>query len=384
MEEESKRLNSLLAYKILDTVPEEFFDAITKMAAKICDTPIALISLVDDKRQWFKSRFGLDAPSTPKEISFCQHAIKGDEIYEVENALNTDLFKDNPLVTGDPNIRFYAGIPLKSAEGYNIGTLCVIDRKERKLTDDQKDLLKTFADSVISQLELKKQNDTLTQTQKINDEIAALSGIGSWRVDLLEQTVFWDSRTKKIHEVKGDFNPDLGTGINFYKEGYGRETISQCVEEAIETGKPWDVELIIVSALGKEKWIRAKGNVEFKAGKPIALYGTFQDISQQIKTVELLKKQRQNLKAVIDGARIGIWNWNPQTNEVDFSDSWKTMLGYTPGEISNNIEEWSSRLHPEDIDQCQADIEKHVSGDAEIYSNEHRMQHKDGHWIMGS
>lgn len=106
MEEESKRLNSLLAYKILDTVPEEFFDAITKMAAKICDTPIALISLVDDKRQWFKSRFGLDAPSTPKEISFCQHAIKEDEIYEVENALNTDLFKDNPLVTGDPNIRF--------------------------------------------------------------------------------------------------------------------------------------------------------------------------------------------------------------------------------------------------------------------------------------
>lgn len=98
----------------------------------------------------------------------------------------------------------------------------------------------------------------------------------------------------------------------------------------------------------------------------------------------MLKKQRQNLKAVIDGARIGIWNWNPQTNEVDFSDSWKTMLGYTPGEISNNIEEWSSRLHPEDIDQCQADIEKHVSGDAEIYSNEHRMQHKDGHWIMGS
>jgi GAF domain-containing protein len=106
MEEESKRLNSLLAYKILDTVPEEFFDAITKMAAKICDTPIALISLVDDKRQWFKSRFGLEAPSTPKEISFCQQAIKEDEIYEVENALNTDLFKDNPLVTGDPNIRF--------------------------------------------------------------------------------------------------------------------------------------------------------------------------------------------------------------------------------------------------------------------------------------
>ena len=127
------------------------------MASKICDTPIALISLINDKRQWFKSRYGIESESTPKEISFCQRAIKSDEIYEIENALESDLFKQNPEVSGDPKIHFYAGVPFKTPEGQNIGTLCVIDRKARKLTEEQKGLLKPFAISVISQLELKKQ-----------------------------------------------------------------------------------------------------------------------------------------------------------------------------------------------------------------------------------
>ena len=104
------------------------------MASKICDTPIALISLIDDKRQRFKSRYDLETESTPKEISFCQRAIKSDEIYEIENALESDLFKQNPEDSGDPKIRFYADVPFKTPEGQNIGTLCVIDRKARKPT----------------------------------------------------------------------------------------------------------------------------------------------------------------------------------------------------------------------------------------------------------
>lgn len=109
-----------------------------KMASKICGTSIGLVSLVDDKRQWFKSRFGLDSTEIPRNISFCQHTIQGDDIYEIENAKEIDLYKDNPLVTGNPNIRFYAGMPLKTAEGLNIGKLCVIDDKPGKLSEDQK------------------------------------------------------------------------------------------------------------------------------------------------------------------------------------------------------------------------------------------------------
>ena len=124
---ESDRLKALESYSVMDTLPENEYDAITQLASYICGTPIALVSLLDKERQWFKSTVGLGVTETPREISFCQYAIMGEEVYEVTNALENKLFADNPLVTGNPDIRFYAGAPLKDSDGFNLGSLCVID-----------------------------------------------------------------------------------------------------------------------------------------------------------------------------------------------------------------------------------------------------------------
>lgn len=158
---EKDRLEALLKYKILDTPQEEEFDSITKLASYICQTPIAVIALTDENRQWFKSRIGLDVTEILRDISFCQHTILGDALLEIPNALNDDRFKNIPLVTGAPDIRFYAGTPLKSSSGFNIGTLCVMDKVHRNLTSEQKEGLETLGKQVISQLELRARNSEL-------------------------------------------------------------------------------------------------------------------------------------------------------------------------------------------------------------------------------
>ncbi len=165
-ENESERLKALDSYEILDTIADERLDNLTKLASEICEVPICLISLIDESRQWFKSRVGLDVPQTPREISFCQHAILGTELMQVENALEDEKFVNNPLVTGDPNIRFYAGQPLIDKNGFALGTLCVIDSQPNSLNEHQKRALKTLSTEVISAIEQAKIEKERVQYQR--------------------------------------------------------------------------------------------------------------------------------------------------------------------------------------------------------------------------
>jgi len=155
---EARRLRILEEYQILDTEGEKDFDEITRLASEICESPISQITFVDANRQWFKSSHGLDSTETPRSLSFCAHAIHGEEIFVVEDARKDMRFHDSPLVTNDPNIVFYAGVPLIDKEGYALGTLCVIDNKSKKLNKFQEKALKTLSHQVLKLMELRKLN----------------------------------------------------------------------------------------------------------------------------------------------------------------------------------------------------------------------------------
>lgn len=198
--QEAARLEALRQYRILDTPSEQAYDDITALAAFICDVPIALISLVDADRQWFKSKVGLEISETSRDVSFCAHAILNQHMLIVHDALQDERFVDNSLVSCSPGIRFYAGVPLVTPEGQSIGTLCIIDHRPRDLSENQKKTLEALARQVVMQLELQRVSSQLADALDQMDRIAGLIPICSYCKGIRNDQGYWSTVEKFIEQ----------------------------------------------------------------------------------------------------------------------------------------------------------------------------------------
>jgi PAS domain S-box-containing protein len=256
--EEPGRQAALDQTGLLDTPSEERFDRFTRMARAAFNTPIALVSLVDRDRQWFKSIEGLPVSETPRNISFCGHAIHAPDVFVVEDTLSDPRFQDNPLVTGEPRVRFYAGAPLHDKDNFRLGTLCIIDREPRSFDDQSKALLRDLAD---------------------------------------------------------------------------------CVEQEIKSQAASD-------------YVRA------------------------------LRKSERRTRAIIEGTRVGTWEWNVQTGETVFNERWANICGYQLAELAPvNIQTWLGLAHPDDLPESERLLNEHFEGKKPEYDFRCRMKHKEGHWV---
>ncbi|MEJ2884140.1 PAS domain S-box protein [Pedobacter sp. GR22-6] len=573
---ERERLQALKSYQILDTLPEKDFDRLTELASLICDTPISLVSLMDEHRQWFKSKLGLDAAETAREISFCEHVISSHEFMEIEDAQKDLRFKDNPLVTAAPEVRFYAGYPLIDDNGHALGTLCVLDKVPKVLTGPQKKALKLLAEEVISliterrlkeelrhfeklfhfskdliciadargffikinpsfthllkwpaeqlrntslytlvhpedlehtrkeigslsrdnrtvsfknrvrtmddeyktlqwnitaetatdqlfiiirditeetnkeQLIIDKENrfraffenahglmcthdlkgkilslnsasanslgytipeleemtlfdiiqkdhlhelehylaeiklngrmsglmhtvhrdgssriwlfnNVLVKSQSEQDYIIGnalditerhqlemefrktkemllqtnrVARIGGWEIDLQANKLTWSSITKEIHDVPEDFEPDIVSAIEFYKDEANKELITKAVNEAAAYGHSFDMELQIITATKREIWVRAMGYAQLQHGKPARIYGTFQDIDAKKKAELEIRESRKLFENLLQSAsEVSIIATDEAGIITVFNKGAENLTGYTASEM---------------------------------------------------
>ena len=200
---EAQRLAALREYHILDTGAEQAYDDITALAAYLCDVPIAMISLVDESRQWFKSKLGLNEQETPRDVAFCAHAILQSEPLIVRDALKDERFADSALVTRSPHIRFYAGFPLASPEGFALGTLCAIDRKPRRLSSGQKTAMQALARQVMALLELRRVSAHMADVLEKVKMLHGLLPICAWCKRIRDDHGYWSQVEAYIHEHMG-------------------------------------------------------------------------------------------------------------------------------------------------------------------------------------
>jgi GAF domain-containing protein len=203
LDNEAQRLAALREYHILDTAAEAAYDDITALAAYLCNVPIAMISLVDESRQWFKSKLGLNQQETPRDVAFCAHAILQTEPLIVRDALKDARFADSALVTREPHIRFYAGFPLASPEGFALGTLCAIDRRPRQLSARQKTAMQALSRQVMALLELRRASARMADALEKVKTLYGLLPICAWCKRIRDDQGYWSQVEAYLREHTG-------------------------------------------------------------------------------------------------------------------------------------------------------------------------------------
>jgi PAS domain S-box-containing protein len=340
---EEERLIELESFSIMDSLTEDEYDNITAIAAGICGTPISLISLVDDKRQWFKSHHGLDVTETSKDYAFCAHAIHDpNELFMVKDARVDDRFADNPLVTDDPNVIFYAGVPLMSENDLPLGTLCVIDNKPKELSENQVKLLKALAKQVMIILNLRKTklsiatNELAESKQRVDNkqqltEAQKIAKLGSWLFEPSTQHSTW---SEEMFSIWG-FDPKKGTPV--FTDIFQRihsddiELFNHALEKAVSVGTPFDFSYRIHHPGGEIKTVRSISKSVFNdVGEVVSLKGTSQDITVSESVAKELIRVETEVKALqstVDAAWLSI-EFSPEGTILKANDNFVAALGY--------------------------------------------------------
>ena len=311
---EEDRLKALKSFGLLDSGHEEIFDNFVKLASEVCECKISTISLVDSNRQWFKSKIGLEDNETSRDISFCGHGILENDIFEVENAVSDIRFNDNPLVTGNLNIRFYAGAQLKTSNGHSIGMICVIDDQPKKLNNFQREMLKNIAKQIMLTIEMRSHLQNLENESARVDFIVKNAGVGTWDWNLETNNVHFDERWCGMLGRTVDERPQKLETWDMLVHPDDRD------QSYIDKTKHINGETVIYENVHRLKhkngewvWILDKGFITQRDqnGKPIRFSGIHIDITKP-------KNEEQLHQKILVLREFFIKNWESRKTFFDF------------------------------------------------------------------
>jgi len=293
---EARRLAILDALQLIGSEPEAEYDSIASLAAQLLDMPHAGIALVDADRYWLKAHVAMAAQEMPRHDAFCDQVISDDAELIIDDLASDSRFRESPLVTAGPQLRFYAGMPIRIADDEGdampVGTLCVLDTRPRALDANQRAALRhlaSLAEALVKARAIahrateiatlaQTQATRITQQERIFREAERMALIGSWRLDLASDTVSWSEGVYRIHGLSPGKAPTLDRALRFYPPHH-RAMVSEQLAVTVETGRPFDFQVDFVTATGDHRRVRSRGEREDRDGVPIAVVGVFQDIT---------------------------------------------------------------------------------------------------------
>lgn len=342
-EYEAGRLAVLASYDMLDSDAEEDFDAIARTASLVCETPVALVSLVDEHRQWFKSRVGTEWHETPRAQSFCAHAIEAGHLMEVPDASRDERFADNPLVTGEPHIRFYAGVPLEVEEGYRLGTLCVIDHEPRQLSDRQHLILEELARVAVRLMEQRRSRRLAQAREALLDSLLEALPEGIVACDSLGQLTLFNSLARAWHGTDPMQLPANEWSRHF--DLYASDGRTPLATEHVPLHRAWvgeivrDQEICILAKGQLPRIVACNGQAYTDTeGRSVGAVVAMRDITESRRTECEAAAARAHLQAVIDAStEVAIIATDSDGTITLFNAGAERLLGYSAAEAIGTL-----------------------------------------------
>ncbi|ARU28992.1 PAS domain-containing protein [Cellvibrio sp. PSBB006] len=384
---EMLRLQALYDLLILDSPREKNFDDITAIASMICDVPMSIISLVDAERQWFKSSVGLDGTETARDIAFCAHAIlQPQQMTIVPDALLDKRFVDNPLVTGDPHIRFYAGAPLVTEDGAALGTLCVADYKPRDITPEQQQALMALARQVMQLFHLRSANHLLQRNAENLQSIITGANVGTWEMNVQTGGASFNERWAQMLgyslEELQPLNMSTWSSLT-HKEDLVR---AQAMLQRHFQGQSeyYDCQFRMRHKLGYWVWIHAHGSVSKRTqeGAPLMMFGTHVDVTALMESRRALEENEERFRSMLSNLPGAVYRCiNDHQWSMQFlSDEVEELTGY-PAEdfIDNRRRSFSDITHPDDAKHVARVVRNAITEKRE-FTLEYRVQRASGQW----
>ena len=384
---EMLRLQALYDLSILDSPREKNFDDITAIASMICDVPMSIISLVDAERQWFKSSVGLDGTETARDVAFCAHAIlQPQQMTIVPDALLDKRFVDNPLVTGDPYIRFYAGAPLVTEDGAALGTLCVADYKPRDITPEQQQALMALARQVMQLFHLRSANHLLQRNAENLQSIITGANVGTWEMNVQTGEASFNERWAQMLgyslEELQPLNVSTWSSLT-HKEDLVR---AQAMLQRHFQGQSeyYDCQFRMRHKLGYWVWIHAHGSVSKRTqeGAPLMMFGTHVDVTALMESRRALEENEERFRSMLSNLPGAVYRCiNDHQWSMQFlSDEVEELTGY-PAEdfIDNRRRSFSDITHPDDAKHVARVVRNAITEKRE-FTLEYRVQRASGQW----
>ena len=323
IENETLRQRALDSYGVLDVDRDPAIEALVALAATLCNAPVAMVSMIDRERQWALASVGLVGPrEIPRAAAFCAHAIEGRELMQVEDAAVDPRFEDNPLVTGAPHIRFYAGVPLVDADGFALGALCVIDVRPRALSGAQEEALAQLTLAVMALIAARRterqRRDALLRSERRNALLNLAEDVadaGHWRIELAAGRVFWSPHTfAMLGRDPLTFRPNMSSALDIChpEDLFG---VVEAIRDAAVQRRPFDFEMRALRADGEIRRLRVRGRVDVEpvSGNASAIFGVFQNITEQHSVRQRMQRHERLVTAGTLAAGVGHEINNPLT-----------------------------------------------------------------------